>query len=438
MATQHQGKRVRFVDAESAVNARSPHALAGNEFLYEHVHLNFEGNYVVARSIAEQIDIASSQRGTPPWPTAEDCARRLGWNNFTRLAAERKVLERLSDAPFNAQVENQRQYQQLLQQIQSLQSAGLPGSLQAEAAQNKAAAEAHPDDWVLQQNLSRLQQQTGDVPGAVESLRCLLRLIPHNADAWHSFGLALAAVKSNDEAAVAFQTASRLRPELVSSLNSLAELHAAAGQTEQADKEFREVLRRKPYWGPAHLGLGKILEVTGHPEEANAEFAQAFKNRMRNPASYKTLGRLAIAKGWYDRAVENFTDSLRLFPADPDAHFHLGLAYAKLGRHAEAKDHYREVIRLRPDFTEAHFCLGLELGRAGDAAGAAAKFTEAVRLKPELVEARVNLGIALFNQHLNQSALEQFEEVLRRDPTHQVALKYMGTLRGQRPALEKR
>jgi tetratricopeptide (TPR) repeat protein len=417
--------------------------------------LNFEGNYLVARALAEQIGREFSSEAEHPWPSADDCARRLGWNDATRRKAEMEILSRLNDPPFKEQANNREQYQHMLQQIERLQSATLPEALREDKARTKAAADHAPNDWILQENLAYLQQQTGDASGALESCRHVTGLMPHNPDAWETLGLGLVAVKRDDEAISAFQEANRLRPESVVAGNSLGELYVREGRTDDAAREFRQVLRLKPYWGPAHLGLGKVLEAAGKTQEANEQFEEALKNRINSPESFNALAKFSFQKGlqapaaaanpldspaaspgrfspawWFAAATTNFSDSLRLYPADPETQVNLGLTLAKLGRRAEAKARYVEAMRLQPNFAEAHFCLGLELGQDNDAAGAAAQFAEAVRLKPELIEARLNLGIALSNQHLNQQALDQFDAVLRQDARNPIALKYAQTLRG--------
>jgi tetratricopeptide (TPR) repeat protein len=431
VAAQREGEGVRLVDSEAAMNLQSPHGLAGEEFLYEHVHLNFEGNYLVARAFAEQIGAMLPPPAGHRWPTEEECARRLGWNDYTRREAEMDILSRLNDPPFKEQANNRRQYQRLLNQIEQLQPATLLDSLREDASLTKAAADAAPDDWILQENLAHLQQQTGDTAGAVESLRHVVRLLPQSPEAWQALGVSLEMAKQDDEAISAFQESTRLRPEAVVGLNSLAELYAREGHNEQAAREFREVLREKPYWGPAHLGLGKVLEAMGQTEEAKKQFEAALVNRVNTPEAFNALGKFSFSRGWYGAAVTNFIDSLRLYPSDPEVHVNLGLALVKLGRRAEAKSHYAEAVRLQPKFAEAHFCLGLELGNEGDTAGAETQFAEAVRLKPGLIEARLNLGIALSNQGLNQPALDQFDEVLRHDPKNLVALTYAKILRAK-------
>jgi tetratricopeptide (TPR) repeat protein len=431
VATNRKEQPVQLVDAEMEAARNSPRQLTGQEFLYEHVHLNFEGNYLVARAVAEGIAAALSDAREHSWPTAEDCARRLGWNDSAWRAAEMEVLSRLSSPPFNQQSSNRQQYRHLASQIEALQTATLLTALRADRALTQAAAQASPDDWILQENLAQLQQQTGDSSGAVESLRRVVRLLPQTPDSWQCLGMALGSAKRDEEAIAAFKEAFRLCPESVVALNSLAELYARENRFQEAEREFREVLRRKPYWGPAHLGLGKALEVMGRNREADAEFKEALKNRLATPSYYNSLAKLSFSKGWFGAAVTNYSDSLRLNPSDPEVQVNLGLALVKLGQRAEAKAHYAEAVRLQPAFAEAHFCLGLEMGKDGETQGAAAEFAEAVRLKPELIEARVNLGIALSNQHLNRQALEQFDEVLRRDASNRVALTYAKILRGR-------
>ena len=437
VAGGHQQKGVRLADSEAVANQSSPHSLAGSELLYEHVHLNFEGNYLVARAIAEQIESSLPQPGGSLWPSEDDCARRLGFNDFARRAADLTIVGRFSDPPFSDQPDSRVQYQRLLHQVEQLQAAMSPDALRTATAKTQAAAERRPDDWVLWHNLAGLQMQSGQSAAAGESLRRVTRLMPEFADGWQAFGQALAAAKNYTEAAVAFQTAIRLDPESVTSLNSLAEMHARSGQSEQAAQEFHEALRRKPNWGPAHLGLGMALDQMGHHEEANAEFDAAFRYRERTPAYLNALGALDLNKGMYDRAVTNYADSVRLFPDDADAQFNLGHSLEKVNRNADAELHYQEAIRLRPDFVEAHFRLGLELGQSGDWAGAVVEFNEVIRIKPDFVEGHLDLGISLVQLHREPEALAQFEEARRLDPNNQVAPKYIEDLRARLPATGK-
>src|SRR6266850_5729445 len=86
--SNREAEGIRFADSESALG----HADQENAF-YEHVHLTFLGNYLVALSLAEQISnylpdsISSRIKVDQQWPTPGDCARRLAWTDFSRREA---------------------------------------------------------------------------------------------------------------------------------------------------------------------------------------------------------------------------------------------------------------------------------------------------------------------------------------------------------------
>ena len=47
-ASRHAGQGVYLLDAAGALAQSSPEGIPGLEFFYEHVHLNFAGNYLLA------------------------------------------------------------------------------------------------------------------------------------------------------------------------------------------------------------------------------------------------------------------------------------------------------------------------------------------------------------------------------------------------------
>ncbi len=54
-AGRHAQSGVCLADAAAALAAASPFGITGEELFYEHVHLNFDGNYRLARLFAEQV-----------------------------------------------------------------------------------------------------------------------------------------------------------------------------------------------------------------------------------------------------------------------------------------------------------------------------------------------------------------------------------------------
>jgi tetratricopeptide (TPR) repeat protein len=429
-AAAQQQAGVTFVDSQETLAADSPDHIVGNDFLYEHVHLNFDGNYRIALAMARQIAPTNAV-----WASKAECARRLAFTDYSRSEGERAILQRLNDPPYTSQLNHEESYQAAKARYERTLPATKPEAVAREKELCRQAVASWPDDWILRENLAVFQEQTHDFAGAAESFRRITELLPQSYEAWRSLGIALANLRKFPEAEAALTQALRLQPDDVPSMEGLAELDAAQGKKPEARRRYEAILKLKPYFGPAHLGLAKLLDASGSHAAAEAEFGKSMEARVNTPAAFAALGREFFVKGDYRSALTNFLDSVRLNPSDPEVHVNLGLTLAQLGDWDGAQANYMEAIRLDPSFAEGHFCLGLVFGRRGDDAAASEQFGLAVKLKPDLVEARLNWGIALFNQHRDAEARAQFEEALQRAPDNSMAAAYLRRLE-RRASLE--
>ncbi len=426
---------ILFTDSVSVAAQAGTDGVPDRESFYEHVHLTFEGNYRLGLALAQQVakllpdKVAHKVAADQPWPGIDDCARRLGWSDWTRLEGTMQMLDRLEDPPFTGQLNWTEEVKRLREQVDQLRSATKPDGLRMAAARIREALVPKPNDWQLLRNLARLQEALGDTSGAASSWHTITEQLPFEPEIWEGYGNALAQAGKETEAMSAFQEALRLNPESMSSRTALGQLLFAQRKYAEAAREFEGVLNLKPYWGPAQLGLGKALEALGRGAEAQTHYRKALQNRIRTPGSFKALGQFCFEKKWYSEAATNFADALSLDPSDAATQVNLGLTLALLGRPADARGHYAEAVRLDPNLAEARMRLGTALGQAGNDAAALEQFAAAVRLKPDLLEARLDLGIALTKQHRNEEALAQFQEVLKRYPGNPVALRYAQALR---------
>jgi tetratricopeptide (TPR) repeat protein len=433
--SDHAGGRVLLADAERAFAGRSPEGLPGNDLFYEHVHLIFEGNYLLARTLAAQIEkllpagIGSRVAANQPWPSEADCARRLAWSDWGKQAALSDIFVRLGDPPFTRQPNHAARMQSLKAELGSLASATQPDGIKAAQKICEAAVAAAPDDPLLREQLAALQQAAGDFAGAATNMQGAVALLPGSSDDWSQLGLILAQQKKYAEAAVALRRAVAWDPENVWARQNLAQALIKLDHRDEAIREYRRVLAIKPRFGLAWLGLGQLLEEMGRKTEAEECYRQALANRIHQASELATLARFCQQRGWIEAAATNFEDAIKLNPSDAMLYVEAGRNFAALGRHAEAAQHFAQAVKLSPDLMQAHFLYGLELGRAGRPAEAEEQFRDAVRISPDLVEARLNLGMALVNGKNYSGALTQFEEALQRDPTNAMALHYVQVLR---------
>jgi len=438
-ASKREREGIFLVDAEQLLAAQSPHGIPGEELLYEHVHLNFQGNYLLARILAEQIDQLLpenvKQRTKTPrqWLSLPDCARKLAWTDWNRYEAAESMLQRFSDAPFTHQLNSAERRSRVQKQMEQLRPALSPLALRETVSDYRRALADAPEDWVLHYNLARLQQKLGDFASAAESCRQVIRLLPHCSEVHAQLGVLLARQGQVDEAIQRFDTALRIDPGSVAAINGRGLAMARAGHYDAAIREYQRALKLDPMSGETHLNIGMALSAQGKHEDAKRHFRKALERRLLKADAMVTLGKMCFSQGWINEAITNFTDALRLEPTHAQAHFYLGGVLASVGRRAEAQEHYAEAVRLDPELAEAHLGLGIELGRQGQDLKAIEHFAEAVRLRPNLVEARLNLGIALNKLQRFNEAVQQFQEVLRLAPTNLVARKYLEASEPRRP-----
>ena len=427
-------ERVQLVNAEQALAQFTTNGATGRTYFYEHVHLTFEGNYLLARQLLDSIETLLPppvrQRATPSWATAEECARRLVWTDASRLHAATEVLGRLQDPPFLWQMDHAAQVRRYQKQIEALRPRAQASARDA-GELYRAALATSPEDAVLHAQHAAWQGASGDLTGATASARRAAELQPHSVTAWAALGDALVRQEQFTAAADAYTDGLKRDPENYWARHNLARLYTRLDRRDDALREYSHALRLKPRFGPAHLGLGELLEARGEKAEAEKHFQLALTHRVRRAEELASLARFCHARGWHQAALTNYQDALTLTAGAAPLQLGTGQCLSALGRVEEAGKHFAEAVRLDPSSGESRFLLGVSYGRQGQPGEAAEQFRAAVRLRPELIEARVNLGVALAQLGKKDEALAEFEEVLRRQPANVTARQQLQLLRPQ-------
>jgi tetratricopeptide (TPR) repeat protein len=434
--TQAQAsQRVVLADAEAEFARHAPAGLPGAEFFYEHVHLTFAGNYLLARTIAAAAEPllpeAVRAAGQPEWASLETCAARLGWSDWAELEALTEILGRRHDPPFTQQCDHAAQMQQLTTRLTALRHRGTAALLAQAEARGTAALERSPDDPLLLARQATVLEARGQLEAALTLVQRVTELWPHSAAYWGQVGKLHARLNQRPEALAALTHALELDPQNVFTRQGLAHLLTQMNRPADARRELETIIALKPVYGTAHLSLGQLLEAAGDPAGAEKHYAKARQHRVNRPADLAILARFCLTKGWLADAATNFNYAVRLNPTDAALRVEAGRCAVMLERFDEAREHFATAVALNPEFGEAHYRLGRELGRAGDSAGAAKHFGIAAKLLPDLVEARLNHGIALMNLGRGPEAAAEFEAVLQRQPANELARQHLLRLRGE-------
>jgi len=361
IARDHAGERVVFTDAARALGRENPAGVPGQESFYEHVHLNPEGNYRLARVWADAIvpllEGAKTNRAAP-WPEFETCARRLGLTEWNRHAALEEMQRRILDALFTNQINHAVQldhFRRQLAETRARMQAQTPSEVRLcyeEAIRNRPA-----DHW-LHHNYAEYLNNSGDLAQAAAQMRQVRDLILHHFAAHLHLGRLLARQKQFEEARESLEAALIRRPDL-------AEAHVELGQIAAREKQF---------------------------EEALAHFDAAIQRRPKSAQVHLRRADVLMALGRREPALDSLRDATLLHPAFWEARYLLGIELAKDGKIAEARSQLSEVVRLRPHHLLARLNLGNVLVRQGCVEEALTQFREVLRLDPGNQTARESVA----------------------------------------------
>jgi len=203
----------------------------------------------------------------------------------------------------------------------------------------------------LRQIVGRLNLK--DIAGAVDECDRAMQVQPKWAvDIIKIKANALLELGKPEEARAVYESALKLRDDLVWARYGVARCHFAAGQLDEAKAVAQQVLEVNAQYVVAYDLLAKVAEAQGNEQEALEALNRSYevipsarRSRMVGDVAYRT-GDLAQARTAFDRAVKHTKGSLTAQPSDllslAQVHVDAGDAQAALQVLSTAPKHYGE------------------------------------------------------------------------------------------------
>ncbi len=319
---KRQAGGVYLADAVSAVAQHSPGQTPGEELFYEHVHLNFSGNYLVAQAILAQVEKALPERikkrqakNAVPLSEAE-CARRLAYTIWDRYKTADKVLNSfMRRPPFSGRLYHDTLIAHLETQLASLKAQVTPPAIQQAAAVNRAAIDAAPEDWMLRWKYGQLLSEALQAyKPAGEQFRQVCDRLPHSWLGYESLAMALYAMGDLDEAMAQYDKAIHIQPTLGRAYFYLGEGHQRKGDVDQAAKYYVEAMRWEPDCLPAYSNMARILAEKGQLDRATEVCRRGLVFCPDSATLHGSLGTLLARQGQKADAIEEFRAALAIDP----------------------------------------------------------------------------------------------------------------------------
>ena len=358
VATEQKSSGVYLADAEKdlANSDLVPHGIPGEELFLEHVHLTFDGNYLLARAVldkvCEALPKAIRSGKTDPVFTRQQCADALVFTPLDEYQMAEAIEELTSKPPFTNQLDHEVRQAAAVKRTEKLRKlAATPQAFQAAWNAYEAALRKSPDDVDLHIHFANLARQFGRFDVASEHLIFAAQERPWIPLLCTTLADTLKQAKRYDEAVEYYQKALvlQIKPDSVETHNELGKLLFCLGRTQEAIEQFKEALNIKTDHADAQHNIGIALASLGQTNDAITHLRRALELKPDNEVAHYTLGMLLFRLGQTDDAVIHLQKSLEIKPDYADAHKLLGEVLLSVGKTQEASSHLERALQLMPD-----------------------------------------------------------------------------------------
>ncbi|MEK7678100.1 MAG: tetratricopeptide repeat protein [Verrucomicrobiota bacterium] len=225
-STAKEGGGVCLVDAEQAFagSLSSEHNVPGEKLFNDQVHFNFEGDYLLAKTVLTAVTNALGLGpSSAQIPNRQECADLLAFTSWDELNVATAMTRMTSKPPFLDQLEHaerqERAETMVARRLKSFQREDLARAVQI----YRQAIAQSTNDWQLYVNFGNLLSDLHDYPAAIAP----------------------------------YENAVKLRPELLQAKLALGDVLLKAGRFDQAARQFSEALRIDPDSVVAKLALAE-------------------------------------------------------------------------------------------------------------------------------------------------------------------------------------
>jgi tetratricopeptide (TPR) repeat protein len=355
--------------------------ISGRETLFEHVHFDWNGNYLLGRLMAQSCAKAlfAGDTGYSAWLDSEGCARALAYSGHERLPMLLRIDVLVRKPPFTNQLTHVVDEARMARDIDEATARMTdPQSLVGAFAVAGGALKADPenpalagilegilaDQGQLKEALAMAQKAEGLLPrefalgadeatllirlGRYDEARSVLMrtagsgadldmLAPVFSDYWTR-------TKNYSEGIRYLGDAIGRRPGDARLRIVLGGLLGASGDGAGAMREFRAVLAAQPSSEEALEAIVALFNKAGRSDEAARESLSA--SQPRNQANSLRAVEACEARGDEDGAVRNLIVAERSGPVTATFELTLALKLYKLKRDYEMLEHLGEAHRL--------------------------------------------------------------------------------------------
>jgi tetratricopeptide (TPR) repeat protein len=231
-----------------------------------------------------------------------------------------------------------------------------------------------------------------DVASRMESLT---KRYPTYGLAWFNLGVAYEQTGKLDEAARAYDRASKANPPVREARENLAAIAVKRGENAEAVSILRELVAQDPGASSARVAIAQQTLIKGDVKQAERLAKQALARDPRNLGAYCVLANAAVQRKDFRRARLVTVQGFKLDADAPCLHHALGLVALADSETALALVSFERAAAKDPRLLDARFRIAQISMGYKDFKKAIINYSAVTEVDPKSAAAFVNLGVAL-------------------------------------------
>ncbi len=412
------GENVELVDS-ARILADHPEAVQGvpgDTLFYDHVHLSFLGNHVVASALAEKIVARSGPMGKD-LPAADETAELLAFTEWDRFG----LLEMLADAllskpPFTNQLGYARRQSLRKREIVKLSRALDVEALDEIRRNYEEVLSRKPTDPRLRFRFSLLLKRIGKKSRAWDMLQSLIAVYPFDREAYMELILLAEDRGDVEEARRHFRAALELNPYAIEVRSEGMRLLYGQKKFKEAERYGEVLIADHPLDPDTRFAYGLVLLESGQIDRAIEQFREAVRIDSSHSDARKQIIRIFREERNLDSAIGEANKWIRTEEKNSEGYGMLADLLVEQKQFGAAAEQYEHAILLDADFVVARSKYVKIMFRQGRINRAIRFLRQQLHADPEIVEGYSVLGLALDVAGRRRAAAEVLREGLKREP----------------------
>ncbi len=360
---------LKVLDLQQELQRTCDDGILGQEYLVDHVHLNFNGNFQSAWLALGRIQMLMPEELTEPDESAKSAwlmktQERLLYGSMGHYETALVMYQRKTRPPFAGQLGHEQELAALRDELVHLRHRAKEVGLREESL--VAAVTRYPDDMVMQRMYGQWLQRHGQGAKALADLQGVIQRRPFDAAAEQELARAYAYLGQREEALDVLTTkgaARRYADE--EALAQIGSFYITLGRLTEAQWIFKELHERAPRRVDALVNLASaashsnnVLDIQRYASLALEIDPESVQAMICMGNYYAKTNDPQTACTWFERAVDKD-------PYHYLAHISWGVQLLRCEQTQEGMMHMIKAMELKPDFIEGYQLLAKLLQEGG-------------------------------------------------------------------------